>query len=95
MVGTDDATACNQNYYLDMSRHSTIQKQVLSLYKEFLRVGKTRPGISEYVKSEFKKNKTVPRANTLQIEQLYRRGRRQLDMLKHSDIHGVGLFTKD
>ncbi|KAL4237380.1 mitochondrial respiratory chain complex II assembly [Mactra antiquata] len=78
-----------------MVRHSKIQKQVLNLYREFLRVAKARPGLSEYVRSEFKKQAAIPKTNTLQIEQAYRRGMRQLDMLKRQDVKSVGVFTKD
>lgn len=77
-----------------MVRHSKIQKQILCLYRDFLRVAKTRPGLADYVRSEFKKNAQIPRTNTLQIEQIYRRGLRQLEMLKRKDVEGVGVFTK-
>ena len=78
-----------------MVRHSKIQKQILLLYKEFLRVGKTRPGMSDYIRSEFKKNATIPRTDTLQIEHLYRRAQRQLQMLQRQDVTSVGMFTKE
>lgn len=78
-----------------MVRHSKIQKQILLLYKEFLRVGKTRPGMSGYIRSEFKKNAAIPRTDTLQIEHLYRRGQRQLQMLQRQDVTSVGMFTKE
>lgn len=77
-----------------MVRHSKIQIQVLSLYREFLKVSKTQPGLADYVRSEFKKNAQIPRTNTIQIEQVYRRGLRQLEMLKRKDVKGVGVFTK-
>ena len=35
-------------------RHSKIQKQVLSLYKAFLRASESKPGFEHYVKSEFR-----------------------------------------
>lgn len=78
-----------------MVRHSHIQKQVLRLYKEFLRFAKTKPGLSDYIRTEFKKNSTIPRLNTLQIEQLYRRGQRQLKMFKHNDVENVGVFIQE
>lgn len=78
-----------------MVRHSKIQKQVLGLYREFLKVSRTRPGLSEYIKSEFKKNAAIPKTNTLQIEQAFRRGVRQLEMLKRQDVKSVGVFTKE
>ena len=78
-----------------MVRHSKVQKQILALYKEFLRVGKTRPGLSDYIRSEFKKNATIARTETLLIEHLYRRGQRQLKMLQRDDVQSVGVFSKD
>lgn len=59
-----------------------------------MRAAQSRPGLGEYVRSEFKKNAVIPRANTIQIEQVYRRGQRQLAMLKRQDVQGVGVFTK-
>ena len=78
-----------------MVRHSKIQKQILALYRAFLRAGKTRPGIADYVRNEFKKNASIPRTETLQIEHLYRRGQRQLKMLQRQDVQSVGVFSRD
>lgn len=78
-----------------MVRHSKIQKQILGLYKEFLKISQTKPGMSDYIRSEFKKNAAIPRTETLHIEHLYRRGQRQLQMLQRQDVKGVGVFTKE
>lgn len=78
-----------------MVRYSKSQIQILQLYREFMRVAKTRPGLADYVRSEFRKNAAIPRSNTIQIEQVYRRGQRQLEMLKRQDVQSVGMFTKD
>ena len=74
-------------------RHSKIQKQILSLYKEFLQASKNSPGLSDYIKNQFRKNATLPRQNFIQIEQLYRRGQRQLEMLKREDVQGASVFS--
>lgn len=79
---------------MSMVRHSKIQKQILGLYREFLHVSKTQPDLGNYVRSEFKKNAKIPRTHTIQIEQIYRRGQRQLEMLKREDVKGAGVFTK-
>ncbi|GFO11975.1 succinate dehydrogenase assembly factor 1, mitochondrial [Plakobranchus ocellatus] len=78
-----------------MARHSKIQKQVLSLYKEFLKVTKEQPGFKEYIRNEFRKNAAMPRADSIKIEYLLRRGWRQLEMLKTSSVSGAGVFEKD
>ena len=77
-----------------MVRYSKSQIQILQLYREFIKLAKTRPGLADYVKMEFRKNSAIPRANTIQIEQVYRRGQRQLTMLKRQDIQCVGVFTR-
>jgi succinate dehydrogenase assembly factor 1 len=78
-----------------MVRHSKIQKEVLLLYREFLRLGNQKPGINTYMKKEFKKNSHIPRTESLRIEYLIRQGRKQLDMLKMDDVQSMGVFVKD
>ena len=78
-----------------MARHSKIQKQVLSLYKQFLRVTKDQPSFTDYIRSEFRKNASMPRTDTIKIEYLLRRGWRQLDMLKTSSVSGAGVFENE
>ena len=78
-----------------MSRRSKIQIQVLSLYREFLRVAKNKPGVREYIRSEFRKNAKIARTDTLHIEHLLRRGQRQLELLKTKEVEGVGVFVDD
>lgn len=78
-----------------MVNHSQIQKQVLILYKEFLKLGKQKPGIKVYVKNQFKKNSEIPRTDTIRIEFLIRQGRKQLNMLKMEDVQSMGVFVTD
>lgn len=78
-----------------MIRHSKIQKEVLLLYREFLKIGKQKPGIDSYVKVQFKKNAHIPRTETLRIDYLIRQGRKQLDMLKMEDVQKMGVFVDD
>ncbi|XP_075070485.1 succinate dehydrogenase assembly factor 1, mitochondrial [Mixophyes fleayi] len=65
-----------------MARHSNLQKQVLSLYKQFLVAGKDKPGFVPQIQHEFRKNAKIPRTNIMIIEYLLRRGKRQLEQLK-------------
>jgi succinate dehydrogenase assembly factor 1 len=77
-----------------MPRHSKIQLQVLSLYRQFLRTTKAQPSFQEYIKTEFRKHAALPRTDSVKIEYLLRRGWRQLDMLKSSFVTGAGVFEK-
>ena len=84
-----------RNNLSTMVRHSKVQKQILSLYREFLKISKAKPGMTDYIRNEFKKNAAIPRTETLHIEHLFRRGQRQLQMLQRQDVQGVGVFTED
>lgn len=78
-----------------MPRHSKIQLQVLSLYKQFMKVTKDQPGFRQYIQEEFRKNSTLPRTDSIKIEYLLRRGWRQLKMLQTSSVSSAGVFEKD
>ncbi|KAK6921431.1 Complex 1 LYR protein domain [Dillenia turbinata] len=70
---------------------SGMQKQVLSLYRGFLRAARSkspedRRQIESIVSAEFRRHsKLVDRKNFLYIEYLLRRGHKQLDQLKSPD----------
>uniref|UniRef100_A0A7N0ZQQ8 Complex 1 LYR protein domain-containing protein n=1 Tax=Kalanchoe fedtschenkoi TaxID=63787 RepID=A0A7N0ZQQ8_KALFE len=74
------------------SKLSGMQKQVLSLYRGFMRAARDkspqeRSNIESFVASEFRRNATgVDRKNFVYIEYLLRRGKKQLDQLKSPDI---------
>ncbi|KAF5738843.1 LYR family of Fe/S cluster biogenesis protein isoform 1 [Tripterygium wilfordii] len=76
-------------------RLSGMQKQVLSLYRGFLRAVRSkspedRHRIESIVSAEFRSNsKQVDRKNFLYIEYLLRRGKKQLDQLKSPDTVGM------
>ncbi|GKV09230.1 hypothetical protein SLEP1_g20767 [Rubroshorea leprosula] len=87
-------------------RLSGMQKQVLSLFREFLRAARLKPPeerhrIESIVTSEFRCNsKQIDRKNFLYIEYLIRRGKKQLDQLRSPDTIGlsslnVSLSEKD
>ncbi|XP_028920446.1 succinate dehydrogenase assembly factor 1, mitochondrial [Ornithorhynchus anatinus] len=75
-----------------MSRHSKLQRQVLSLYRQFLRAGREKPGAMSRIRAEFRQHARIPRADVLRIEYLYRRGQRQLDQLRDSRTKRLGAF---
>ncbi|RAL42754.1 hypothetical protein DM860_009261 [Cuscuta australis] len=75
---------------------SGMQKQVLSLYRQFLRAARSKPQKEErmqikcLVSTEFRRNALeVDRKNFLYIEYLLRRGKKQLDLLKSPDTVGL------
>lgn len=76
-----------------MPRHSKLQLQILSLYRQFLRTAKDKPETKEYIKSEFKKHASIPKKSVLQIEQIVRRAERQLESLKKPTSMGISVYT--
>ena len=72
-------------------RLSGMQKQVLSLYRGFLRAARSKSSedrckIESFVSAEFRHNsKQVDRKNFVYIEYLLRLGKKQLDQLKSPD----------
>ncbi|XP_045148847.1 LOW QUALITY PROTEIN: succinate dehydrogenase assembly factor 1, mitochondrial [Echinops telfairi] len=77
-----------------MSQHSRLQKQVLGLYRELLRAGRGKPGAEARVRAEFRQNACLPRSDVLRIEYLYRRGRRQLLLLRSAHAKSLGAFVR-
>lgn len=76
-----------------MSRPSRLQRQVLSLYRELLRAGRGKPGAEARVRAEFRQHACLPRSDVLRIEYLYRRGKRQLQLLR--SVHAKTLDAFD
>ncbi|TKY71077.1 Succinate dehydrogenase assembly factor 1 [Spatholobus suberectus] len=76
-------------------RLSGMQKQVLSLYRGFLRAARSksyeeRRKIESIVSQEFRRNaRDVDRKNFLYIEYLLRRGNKQLDQLRNPGTTGL------
>ncbi|GMY22569.1 succinate dehydrogenase assembly factor 1, mitochondrial-like [Fagus crenata] len=72
-------------------RLSGMQKQVLSLYRGFLRAARSKSSedrckVESFVSAEFRRNsKQVDRKNFVYIEYLLRLGKKQLDQLKSPD----------
>ncbi|KAI8542445.1 succinate dehydrogenase assembly factor 1, mitochondrial [Rhododendron vialii] len=78
---------------------SGMQKQVLGLYRGFLRAARTkspeeRRQIESIVSAEFRRNsKLVDRKNFIYIEYLLRRGKKQLDQLSSPDTVGLSYLN--
>lgn len=77
-----------------MVRHSKLQKQVLSLYRQFLRAAQDKPGFIPRIRDEFHSNAAIKKTDVMHIEYLYRRGQRQLELLKDVNTKQFGTFSK-
>uniref|UniRef100_A0A3B5B381 Complex 1 LYR protein domain-containing protein n=2 Tax=Stegastes partitus TaxID=144197 RepID=A0A3B5B381_9TELE len=77
-----------------MSRHSKLQKQVLALYRQFLRAGQDKPGFIPRIRDEFRENARIKKTDVMHIEYLYRRGQRQLEQLRDANTKQLGSFSK-
>jgi len=76
-------------------KHSKLQLQVLSLYKECMRAAQQKPGFEQTVRAEFKRNSALPRSDTLRIEYAMRNGQRKLEMMRDPRVSGMGRFVDD
>jgi len=59
-------------------RHSGAQKQVIKLFRDLLRATKDVPKLNQQVKTEFRKNQSIPKKDFPVIERLLRTGRHRL-----------------
>ncbi|KAK2838200.1 hypothetical protein Q5P01_015412 [Channa striata] len=75
-------------------RDSKLQKQVLALYRQFLRAGQDKPGFLPRIRDEFRENARIKKTDVMHIEYLYRRGQRQLEQLKDVNTKQLGSFSK-
>jgi len=78
-----------------MPVHSKLQLKVLSLYRQFLRTARNKPGAMQHVQEEFHRNSEIPRLEIVRIEHIIRRAERQLKLLSNSSIKSIGLFRAD
>lgn len=76
-------------------RRSRLQTAVLSLYKAFMKEGKSIPGLQDRVRHEFKKNASIPKTEVMRIEYLIRRGWNQLTTIQSSRVSSVGSFVDE
>ncbi|KAK2827422.1 hypothetical protein Q7C36_018348 [Tachysurus vachellii] len=73
-----------------MVRHSKLQKQVLSLYREFLRAGRDKPGFLPRIREEFRTNAAIQKTDVMHIDYLCRRAQRQLEQLRDVNTKQLG-----
>jgi len=68
-----------------MTARTPIQKEVLKLYRQFLKASRVKPPETrEVIRQEFRENAGVSRKETIKIDYLLRRGKRQLKILENS-----------
>ncbi|XP_060791893.1 succinate dehydrogenase assembly factor 1, mitochondrial isoform X2 [Neoarius graeffei] len=77
-----------------MVRHSKLQKQVLSLYRQFLRAGRNKPSFLPKIQEEFRINSAIQKTDVMHIEYLCRRAQRQLEQLRDVNTKQLGFFSK-
>ena len=75
-----------------MIKRSQLQKQVLNLYRNLLRAGERTPGLSEYIRNEFKSKALIRKTSFLQIEHLIRLGRKKLKEIQKGSWTSMGRF---
>ncbi|WPT15398.1 Succinate dehydrogenase assembly factor 1 [Picochlorum sp. SENEW3] len=68
-----------------------LQRQVLSLYRQALRVSREKGGepVARIVRKEFEEFRHVDRKNFSRIEYLLRKGSKQLETLKMSSVKKI------
>ncbi|XP_070619890.1 succinate dehydrogenase assembly factor 1, mitochondrial [Erythrolamprus reginae] len=76
-----------------MARHSRLQREVLGLYRQFLRACRGKPGFLPRVQAEFRRAARIPRTDVLLIQYLLRRGQRQLAQLREGHATRMGVFV--
>lgn len=69
-------------------------KQVLALYKQFMVAAKSKPGFQDRIRQQFKDNAKIPLSESLRVEFLMRRARKQLDLLKNPRTISYETFLK-
>jgi succinate dehydrogenase assembly factor 1 len=80
-------------------KHSGLQQQVLSLYRDCLRAAgdklseQSRIVARQYVKDQFRRNSALSRSDFQRIEFLIRQGKKQLEVLGAPDVDGFAVAT--
>lgn len=75
-------------------RLSGLQKDIIHLYRQCLRVSYTkpvqnRPHFINFVKAEFNKNKSTSRKDFNTIEYLIRTGKKKLEIYSANDVKDI------
>ncbi|XP_068766314.1 succinate dehydrogenase assembly factor 1, mitochondrial [Struthio camelus] len=77
-----------------MAARSRLQREVLSLYRQLLRAGKDKPGSEQRIREEFRRHAGTPAGDSLRLEFLLRRGRRQLEQLRAASTKRLSAFGR-
>eukprot|EP00002_Diphylleia_rotans_P018126 TRINITY_DN3518_c0_g1_i2.p2 TRINITY_DN3518_c0_g1~~TRINITY_DN3518_c0_g1_i2.p2 ORF type:complete len:100 (-),score=18.59 TRINITY_DN3518_c0_g1_i2:345-644(-) len=78
-----------------VKRLSGIQRQVLGLYRDFLRLAKAkqpeqRESITNAIRHEFRQKAfSIKKTNVLMVEYLLRQGRNRLQMLRETNVTSI------
>ncbi|PAA60968.1 hypothetical protein BOX15_Mlig011069g1, partial [Macrostomum lignano] len=67
-----------------------IRQTVLQLYRDFLRLGRQKPGVADLAKREFRRHSRIPASDVVRIEQQVRRGKHLLATLSSQHVTGIG-----
>ncbi|KAG5932044.1 hypothetical protein E4U53_001514 [Claviceps sorghi] len=75
-------------------RHSGLQKEVLTLYRQCLRESRKKPAstrahFEQFARTEFSRNLSLDKRDFAAIEFLLRKGRRQLDTYSSPGIKDI------
>ena len=82
------------NIVKKLTKKSSFQLKILSLYAQFVRLSRERPGLLEKVRIEFKAGSQLsPKSDSLLIDYKLRRAKNQLDMLKANNVKQVKVFS--
>lgn len=77
-----------------MSGRSLLEKEVLKLYKTFLRSAKGKPGFEKTIKQEFRKHSLIPKNDSLRIEYILRKAYKKLEQIRDPHVSGMGHFME-
>jgi hypothetical protein len=73
-----------------LTKKTPFQLKVLDLYKDFVKVSRTTPGLLDRVRDEFREASTLNIKNdSLAIDYKIRRAKNQLEMLKTSNVKSI------
>eukprot|EP00048_Salpingoeca_helianthica_P021656 m.13572 g.13572 ORF g.13572 m.13572 type:complete len:79 (+) comp6216_c0_seq1:6-242(+) len=75
---------------------SGLQKEVFGLYRAAFRAIRSKPeesqpAFKQYVRNQFAEHKSLKRTDVMRIEQLLRRGRKQLEVFSNPSCKSISL----
>ena len=79
-----------------MKRHSGLQKQVLAIYKDFLKEAKKKADSKTailMVRNKFRQKASWPKRDVSTIEHWLRKAKKELQVLKKEETKKISVFT--